>query len=467
MSFWRAELLKLLGRIKEVEIAAFNVASRATLKGYSPKTTYSVYLTETGREGVFVWTLGNFAARIAADPEEGIYIKADDTPSTTGAWVRQHDGWEFAIEWFGGKKGDVTFDNKAAFDAAIALMTTLNVGCLRFQNGEYEFLTRPAPITVGILLKGGGESSSLLHGGTVLMRNFDGDIFGGQGFMSWDGTGIAFNSTGGGMQGITLLAAEGTTGGSAIRLFATDDDNRPGYMSFRDVQIGGYVDGTWVQCIEINGQNCVTAGGQGLRDTYLSNVWCSGATSSTVILVNATQTSLDGVNVVTGSGSVASMFITGISTNAIDSSLGVTGKVWIAGDLVFVNAGNCSLVGRASTVTMEAGADSCMFVGMVDTTITNNSASSRILTQSRNLLSTQGSATYNPPSLADGVGTTTTVACTGAALGDFAHASFSLDLQGITLTAWVSSANVVSVRFQNESGGVLDLASGTLKVGVQ
>lgn len=77
------------------------------------------------------------------------------------------------------------------------------------------------------------------------------------------------------------------------------------------------------------------------------------------------------------------------------------------------------------------------------------------------------SATYDPPNLADGAGTTTTVTCTGAALGDLARASFSLDLQGITVTAWVSSANTVSVRFQNESGGVLDLASGTLRVRVE
>lgn len=77
-----------------------------------------------------------------------------------------------------------------------------------------------------------------------------------------------------------------------------------------------------------------------------------------------------------------------------------------------------------------------------------------------------GSATYDPPSLADGVGTTTTVTVTGAALGDFALASFSLDLQGITATAYVSSANTVSVRFQNESGGLLDLSSGTLRVRV-
>ncbi len=78
-----------------------------------------------------------------------------------------------------------------------------------------------------------------------------------------------------------------------------------------------------------------------------------------------------------------------------------------------------------------------------------------------------GSATYDPASLADGAGATTTVSVTGAALGDLATASFSLDLQGITLTAWVSAANTVSVRFQNESGGVLDLGSGTLRVQTQ
>src|SRR6185437_1082668 len=77
-----------------------------------------------------------------------------------------------------------------------------------------------------------------------------------------------------------------------------------------------------------------------------------------------------------------------------------------------------------------------------------------------------GSATYDPPSLADGAGTTTTVSVTGALLGDFALASFSLDLQGITVSAYVSSADTVAVRFQNESGGVLALSSGTLRARV-
>ena len=74
------------------------------------------------------------------------------------------------------------------------------------------------------------------------------------------------------------------------------------------------------------------------------------------------------------------------------------------------------------------------------------------------------SATYDPPNLADGAGVTTTVTVTGAALGDAALASFSLDLQGIILgPPYVSAADTVTVRFQNETGGALDLDSGTLK----
>jgi len=74
------------------------------------------------------------------------------------------------------------------------------------------------------------------------------------------------------------------------------------------------------------------------------------------------------------------------------------------------------------------------------------------------------SATFNPASLIDAAGETTTVNCAGAALGDFALAAFSVALAGLIVTAWVSAAGVVSVRFQNETAGTVDLASGTLKV---
>lgn len=77
-----------------------------------------------------------------------------------------------------------------------------------------------------------------------------------------------------------------------------------------------------------------------------------------------------------------------------------------------------------------------------------------------------GSITYDPASLADTAGGSPAVTVTGAAPGDYASASFSNDLQGITLTAYVSAANTVTVRFQNESGATVDLASGTLRARV-
>jgi hypothetical protein len=73
-------------------------------------------------------------------------------------------------------------------------------------------------------------------------------------------------------------------------------------------------------------------------------------------------------------------------------------------------------------------------------------------------------ATYDPPSVVTTASTPVqTVTLTGAALGDIVAMSFSLDLQGLNLQGWVSSANTVSYRFSNLTGGPIDLASGTVK----
>lgn len=71
--------------------------------------------------------------------------------------------------------------------------------------------------------------------------------------------------------------------------------------------------------------------------------------------------------------------------------------------------------------------------------------------------------TYDPPSLNDGARASTTLTVTGAALGDFVKPSFSLSLQGILMYAEVTSSNTVTVYLQNNTGGVLDINSGTLR----
>ena len=72
--------------------------------------------------------------------------------------------------------------------------------------------------------------------------------------------------------------------------------------------------------------------------------------------------------------------------------------------------------------------------------------------------------TYDPGEIASGATATTTVTVTGAALGDFAVASFSLDLSGLSVSAYVSATSTVTVVFANLTGSPVDLASGTLSV---
>ena len=79
----------------------------------------------------------------------------------------------------------------------------------------------------------------------------------------------------------------------------------------------------------------------------------------------------------------------------------------------------------------------------------------------------QGSATWNPASLADGAGETSSgITVTGAALGDSVQVFAPYDLQDTVATGYVASADTVEIRLQNESGGVRDLASGTWVVRV-
>lgn len=78
-----------------------------------------------------------------------------------------------------------------------------------------------------------------------------------------------------------------------------------------------------------------------------------------------------------------------------------------------------------------------------------------------------GSKTHDWASVADGAQATTTVTVTGAALGDFAAATMDVSLVGTMLTAYVSATDTATVVLQNESGGAVDLASGTLRVAVR
>ena len=74
-------------------------------------------------------------------------------------------------------------------------------------------------------------------------------------------------------------------------------------------------------------------------------------------------------------------------------------------------------------------------------------------------------ATLDAGSLVNGAGETETVAVPGVALGDMVlGCSFSVDEVGMSVTAYVSAANVISIRVQNESESTVDLASCKIRL---
>ena len=75
-------------------------------------------------------------------------------------------------------------------------------------------------------------------------------------------------------------------------------------------------------------------------------------------------------------------------------------------------------------------------------------------------------ATWNPASIATAAEAVTEVTVPGAKLGDFAFASFSLDVADLVLSAAVTAANTVTVSLANVTGGAVDLGSGTVRVKV-
>jgi hypothetical protein len=115
-----------------------SVATRALLA--AAPTGGPVYLTEAGREGLFLFKTGDYSAMVAADPEQAVFVApASDPDGSSGAWVRQHEG-PLQIGWFGGREiapadygivaNHPTYDIKPALDAFEALAraaTTNNV----------------------------------------------------------------------------------------------------------------------------------------------------------------------------------------------------------------------------------------------------------------------------------------------------------------------------------------------------
>lgn len=153
-----AQILDLL------DVAPY-VATRTVLKALdTTKITFAI-LTESGRQGSFKWTTGDYSAFVTADTQEGVVVKADAIAATSGAWVRQFNGW-MNIEWWGAI-GDGATDNTTALQGALNYCAALGQGtkkALLVPAGVFKYTTlNIAPGCLGLAFKGLGRRASVLQ----------------------------------------------------------------------------------------------------------------------------------------------------------------------------------------------------------------------------------------------------------------------------------------------------------------
>jgi len=170
------------------------------------------------------------------------------------------------------------------------------------------------------------------------------------------------------------------------------------------------------------GWRCIQGGTMGILN--------GGATTGSIELGSTTLT----VNSATGLYEGAWITIAGVT--------GVKTVVSVSGTTVIINSAADATVTNAAIAYRAA-----VFAGYGN-------------------IDLQNSKTYDPPSIASAATVTTTITVTGAAMGDYVIPAFSLDLSGLVMSAYVSSANIVTVVFYNPTAGAIDLGSGTLKAKV-
>ena len=174
-------------------------------------------------------------------------------------------------------------------------------------------------------------------------------------------------------------------------------------------------------------------------------------------------------------------------------SISASPLLWLQGDGINMHIGSLRGQYTNESLVALAGANSKLVIGNSESAAIDNdangspefsvAASSRIellapakssagtVTGGAGMVLTQGylqgSAAWNPGSLANGASAATLVGVTGAALGDIALASFTSITSGNWhISAIVNTTNQVTVSIENVTGGTVDLPNGTVNVRV-
>lgn len=156
------------------------VSSTSALKALDTTVVTSVALRVVAKEGLFTWRTGDYSSHIAADPEEGVYLKADAVAATSGAWVRANS-WPINPRWFGtpidgtdaSAKFQAVIDFVKAHTAVVAGETDPLMGEFgTIEAGPYTYsIANPVDCNDARMVTVRGGRYSAISGGTLSSSN--------------------------------------------------------------------------------------------------------------------------------------------------------------------------------------------------------------------------------------------------------------------------------------------------------
>lgn len=152
------------------------VAANRTAIASATSQQVPALLTESGREGLFVFDGSNLSARVATDTRQGILIAPSTDPTgASGAWVRRYSG-SANVRWFGVAGNDST-DDGPAFAAALNYLKSIAYEGFGYSSaspslfipfGTYFLGTTTLDLFHSLIIE--GESVGEAGGGATVLR---------------------------------------------------------------------------------------------------------------------------------------------------------------------------------------------------------------------------------------------------------------------------------------------------------
>lgn len=290
------------------------VTTRTAMKALDTTLADLCWLAEGYRRGPFLWTAGDYTARVAADTLEGFYVKADAVAASSGCWVRQDR--DLRPEYFG---ADPTgqMDSTAAWLAAGTYSGANRNKTITGDSSAVYRINGTVLMARGVAIVGEGSAGSSESSGLVFKHYGTGNC------IEWDGSGTDYQGTGGGLRHALIVKAGMFTGGDALKIKTTSDAKRAGEMLCENLLSYGVNPAVW------------TAG----RYVYTGDHHFGGFVNNCYRLYIATSTGTTGATIPTGTGS--GINDGGVTWNYVKVMTAVThtpGATYATGDIVLTSA---------------------------------------------------------------------------------------------------------------------------------